>query len=564
VDPGCVERATLSFSVVRFVAARELKSSRSYDLGPVTFSAHDSVLLVLLLAAGAGLLVLAPLLRIPYPILLVLGGLALGFIPGLPHPVLNPNIVLVGILPPLLYSAAFFTSLRDLRQNVRPLSLSAVGLVLVTTVTVAAVCHIFISGLSWPVSFVVGAIVAPTDAVAATAIASRLGIPRRLRTLIEGESLINDATALVAYSFAVAAVLSGGFSLEHAVWRFALDVVGGIAVGVAVGFVIRQVRRRLNHSPTEIAIALFSGYFAYLPAQALGVSAVLAAVTVGIYVGWYTPELTNVQTRLQGDAVWGILVFMLNALLFALVGLQLEPILHRLAGRSAGALISDGVVVSAAVIVTRLAFMYPAVYIPRFLFRRVRERDPYPPWQYPIFLGWTGLRGAVSLAAALALPLTTRRGTPFPDRDLITFLAFSVILATLVVQGLTLPGLIRVLRLEDDGISAKEETKARILAAEAALARLDQLAGEDWVREETLTRMRGAYEFRRNRFAARFDGEDDGSIERQSQDYQRLRREVLAAERQAVVDLRRQGRINDEVMNRIQRDLDLEDARLDI
>jgi hypothetical protein len=216
------------------------------------------------------------------------------------------------------------------------------------------------------------------------------------------------------------------------------------------------------------------------------------------------------------------------------------------------------------VILTRLAYTYPAVYIPRLLFRRVRERDPYPPWQYPIFLGWTGLRGAVSLAAALALPLTTRSGAPFPNRDLITFLAFSVILATLVVQGLTLPGLIHVLGLEDDGVSAKEETKARIHAAEAALARLDELAGEDWVREQTLARMRGAYQFRRTRFAARFDGEDDGSIEQQSQDYQRLRREVLDAERQAVVDLRRQGRINDDVMNRIQRDLDLEDARLDI
>jgi len=530
----------------------------------VALSAHDSLLLLALLAAGAGLLALAPLIRVPYPILLVLGGLAMGFIPGLPHPRLDPNIVLVGILPPLLYSAAFFTSLRDLRRNARPLSLAAVGLVLVTTLAVAGVCHLFIAGLSWPVSFVVGAIVAPTDAVAATAIASRLGIPRRLAALIEGESLINDATALVAYRFAVVAVVTSGFSLWHAVWRFAFDVVGGIAVGVAVGFVIRQVRRRIDHSPTEIAIALFSGYFAYLPAQALGVSAVLAAVSVGIYVGWYTPELTTVQTRLQGDAVWGILVFLLNALLFALVGLQLEPILHRLGGRSAGSLVSDGVVVSAAVIVTRLVWMYPAAYVPRFLFRRVRERDPYPPWQYPAFLGWTGLRGAVSLAAALALPLSIRGGKPFPDRDLVTFLAFSVIFATLVLQGLTLPGLIHLLRLEEDGISAKEETKARIRAAEAALARLDELAGEEWVRAPTLARMRGAYEFRRSRFQARFDGEDDGSIEQQSQDYQRLRREVLAAERQAVVGLRREGRINDDVMNRIQRDLDLEDARLDI
>ena len=242
--------------------------------------------------------------------------------------------MLVAILPPLLYSSAFFTSLRDLRRNVRPLSLLAVGLVFVTMLAVAAVCHAAISGLSWPVCFVLGALVAPTDAVAANAIASRLGVPRRLATLIEGESLINDATALVAYEFAVAAVVTGSFSFWHATWHFVVDVVGGIAIGLAVGFVLRQVRRRMNHSPTEIAIALLSGYFAYLPAQAAGVSAVLAAVTVSVYVGWYTPELTNPQTRLQGDAVWNILTFLLNALLFGLVGLQLRPILDSLSGRS--------------------------------------------------------------------------------------------------------------------------------------------------------------------------------------------------------------------------------------
>ena len=527
------------------------------------FSAHDSLVLLAILGAGAGLLALAPLLRVPYPILLVLGGLALGFVPGIPHVALRPNVVLVAILPPLLYSSAFFTSLRDLRRNVRPLSLLAVGLVFTTMVTVAAVCHAAISGLSWPVCFVLGALVAPTDAVAANAIASRLGIPRRLATLIEGESLINDATALVAYRFAVAAVLTGSFSFWHASWRFVVDVLGGVAVGLAVGFVLRQIRRRLNHSPTEIAIALLSGYFAYLPAQAAGVSAVLAAVTVSVYVGWYTPELTNVETRLQGDAVWSILTFMLNALLFGLVGLQLRPILDSLAGTSTGTLIADAAIVSAAVIGTRLAWIYPATYLPRLLSRRIRERDPYPPWQYPTLMGWTGLRGAVTLAAALALPLT-RSGAPFPERDLLIYLAFCVILATLVLQGLSLPLLIRLLDLEDDGTAVKEETKARIYAADAALARLEELAGEEWVHEDTAERMRGLYRFRQNRFSARFDADDDGAIEQQSQNYQRLRRELLDAERRAVVELRRHGRINDDVMNLVQRDLDLEDARLDV
>jgi monovalent cation/hydrogen antiporter len=530
----------------------------------VDFSAHDSLILLAILGAGAGLLALAPLLRVPYPILLVLGGLALGFVPGIPHVVLRPDVVLVAILPPLLYSSAFFTSLRDLRRNIRPLTLLAVALVFVTMLSVAAVCHAAISGLSWPVCFVLGALVAPTDAVAANAIASRLGIPRRLATLIEGESLINDATALVAYRFAVAAVVTGSFSFWHATWHFVVDVVGGVAIGLAVGFVLRQIRRRMHHSPTEIAIALLSGYFAYLPAQAAGVSAVLAAVTVSVYVGWYTPELTDPQTRLQGDAVWSILTFLLNALLFGLVGLQLRTILDSLSGRSTGTLIGDAAIVSAAVIGTRLLWIFPATYVPRFVFRRVRERDPYPPWQYPTLIGWTGLRGAVTLAAALALPLTTSSGAPFPDRDLLIYLAFSVILATLVLQGLSLPLLIRLLHLEDDGTAAKEETKARIYAARKAVERLEELAGEDWVRDDTAERMRGLYRFRENRFAARFDDGDDGAIEQRSQDYQRLRRELLDAERRAVVDLRRQGKINDDIMNLVQRDLDLEDARLDV
>ncbi|HEY3612517.1 MAG TPA: Na+/H+ antiporter, partial [Gaiellales bacterium] len=398
----------------------------------MTISAHDSLVLCALLAAGAALLVLAPVLRIPYPILLVLGGLGIGFIPGIPHLALRPDIVLVGFLPPLLYSGAFFTSLRDLRTNARAISLLSVGLVLATMLTVAAVCHAAIGGVSWPLCFVIGAIVAPTDAVAATAIGSRLGLPRRLVTLIEGESLINDATALVAYAFAVGAVVTGSFSLWHATWRFALDVVGGVGIGLVVGYLLRMFRRRINHSPTEIAIALLSGYFAYLPAQAAGVSAVLAVVTVGVYVGWYTPELTTVQTRLQGDAVWEILTFLLNALLFGLVGLQLRPILDSIHGHSTGALLVDGAVVSVAVILTRIVWIYPATYIPRWASKRIRARDPYPPWQHPTLLGWAGLRGAVSLAAALALPLHDAAGRPFPERDLIIFLTFCIILVTLV------------------------------------------------------------------------------------------------------------------------------------
>jgi Na+/H+ antiporter len=525
------------------------------------FSAENSLLLVGLLATAAALLALAQVVRVPYPILLVLGGLAIGFVPAMPHIELAPDLVLVAILPPLLYGSAYFTSLRELRANIRPIGLLAVGLVLTTTIAVAVVAHAVIPGIDWATAFVLGAIVSPTDPTAATSIAQRLGLPRRLIAVIEGESLVNDGTALVAYRVAVVAVVSGSFSLAAASGRFVLSVAGGIAVGLAVGYVIRQVRRRLDNPPVEITISILSGYFAYLPAQAAGVSGILAAVTVGIYMGWHTPELTAPQTRLQGFAVWEILFIVLNALLFGLVGLQLPAILDALSGISTGTLVRYAVIVTLVVVAARFAWVFAAALASRLL---PGGRDAPSPWRSSTVLAWSGMRGAVSLAAALALPLTTDAGAPFPDRDLIVFLTFSVILGTLVVQGLTLPGLIRALNLEDDGLAEKEDAKARIHAADAALQRLEELLEEDWVREDTAERLRGLYTFRRERFTSRFDAESDGSIEDRSANYQRLRHELLEAERQAVVALQRSGRIDDDVARRVVRDLDLEDARLEI
>jgi monovalent cation/hydrogen antiporter len=506
---------------------------------------REELVLLAILTAITALTALAPVLRVPYPILLVLGGLALGFIPGVPELTLPPELVLVGVLPPLLYAAAFFTSLRDLRANFRPIGALAVGLVVATMVAVAVVAH-YATDLSWSASFVLGAIVAPTDPIAATAIARRLGVPRRIVTIVEGESLINDATALVLYGSAVAAVATGAFSLWEGGVDFVLSVVGGIAIGLAVGWVIALVRIRLDNIPAEILISLLSGYLAYIPAEAVGVSGVLAAVTVGIYLGWRSPELSTPAMRMQTFAVWETLVFVVNVLLFTLIGMQLQPILDSLSGLSAGELIGDALIVVAVVMATRIAWVLAG--------RR----------KYPLVIGWMGMRGAVSLAAALALPLETDAGAPFPGRDLIIFLAFAVILGTLVVQGLTLPKVINLLKIEEDRTEEKEDTKARILAAEAALARLEELVDEDWVRPETAERLRGLYGFRRTRFLARFDAEDDGEIERQSADFQRLRRELLEAERAAVVGLRRDGRISDDVMHRVERDLDLEDSRLDM
>ena len=510
----------------------------------------------LLVALGA-LLVLSTATSVPVPILFVLGGLALGFVPGLPHLVLPPDVVLVALLPPLLYWTAFATSLRDLRQNLRPISLLAVGLVVATTCGVAVVAHEWID-LSWAQAFTLGAVVSPTDPLAATEVASRLGVPRRIVSIIEGESLVNDGTALVLYKLAVAAAVSGTFSLADAAWRLPWNVVGGVGTGLAVGWCVRRVRRRLDDPPVEIAIALISGYLAFLPAQAIGASGVLAAVTIGVYMGWYTPELTTSETRLTGNGFWEILIYLVNALLFVLLGLQLRNIVDALEGTSWRTLLTDAALVSGAVILIRLVWVPIFTYLPRALFRRIRERDPYPPWRSPALISWTGIRGAVSLAAALALP------AGFPDRPLIVFLTFAVIVVTLIGQGVSLPWLIGLLGLEDDGVAEREEAKARIKAAEAALARLDELEAEGSVHPESAERLRGQYGFRRDRFSARLDGEDDGAIEEQSQRWQRARRELLEAERGAVVALRNAGVINDDVMQRVFRDLDLEVSRLDV
>ena len=529
----------------------------------MTLSSDDLAALLGVLVASTALLVVAPRLRIPYPILLVLGGLVLGFIPGIPTIRLPPDAVLFGVLPPLLYSAAFFTSLRDLRANRRPIALLSLGLVAMTTVAVAVVAHAMVAGMGWAPAFALGAIVAPTDPLAATSIAERLGIPHRLVAIIEGEGLVNDGSALVLYRVAVVAAVSGSFSLLHTSASFLWSIGGGIGIGLALGWLIRQVRRRLDNPPVEVTIALMTGYFTFIPAYLVGASGVVAVVTAGVYIGWYTPELTTLQTRLQGDAFWEILTFLLNGLLFILVGLSLPAVLDGLGGHLTGTLLLQAGAILATVVVARFVWVFPATYLPRWASERIRRADPYPPWQSPALISWAGMRGAVSLAAALALPLETDAGAPFPHRDLIIFLTFAVILGTLVIQGLSMPLVIRALGLEDDGIAERERAKARIHAAEAALARIDELADQDWVRGDTAERLRGLYRFRRERFSQRYTGDGDGAIEERSAAYQQLLHELVDAERDAVAELRRNGVIGDEAMRAVHRELDLEEARLD-
>jgi monovalent cation/hydrogen antiporter len=521
---------------------------------------HIELIVFGLLLGVAALAVLAGLLRVPYPITLVVGGSLIGFIPGVPSVELDPDLVLLIFLPPLLYGAAFFTSLRDLRRNARAIALLAIPLVGVTMVAVAVVAHEVI-GLGWGESFVLGAIVSPTDAVAPAEIMRRIGAPRRLVTIVEGENLTNDWTALVLYRIAVAAVVTGSFSLLEASGEFILTGVGGLLVGLAAGWVIRQVRRRIDDPPTEITISILSGYAAYLPAEELGASGVIAAVTVGIYMGWYTPELTTPVMRLQSVSVWEILTFLLNAVLFLLVGMQLPTVLDNISGYAAGELIYWGLLVSAVVIVVRLLWGFTVTYLIRAIDRRAIQRARRAPARERLVIGWAGMRGSVSLAAALALPLEVDAGGAFPARDLIILLAYVVLLVTLVGQGLTLGPLIKALGVEDDGSEEREEIAARVRLAEAALARIEELTEEDWVRPDTVDRVRGMYDYRRRRFSAREDGDGDHYEERTGA-YQRLMYELFDAQREELIGMRNRGDISDEVRRRVERELDLEESRL--
>src|SRR6266542_1228051 len=548
------------------------RSSAARLCGMLAFSGVGGIavqgtelLLLALVVAVAGLSVLAGSVGVPYPILLVLGGLVLGFVPGVPPVELPPELVLVLFLPPLLYWAGFFSSPRDLKADLRTISLLAVGLVLATMGAVAVTAHALVGGLPWAAAFTLGAIVSPTDALAATATARRLGVPRRLVTLIEGESLVNDATALVAYRIAVAAAVGGGFRLWEAGLRFVVGAVGGVAIGLMVGWLIAEVRRRLDDPVVEIVVSLVTGFAAYLPAERLGVSGVLAAVTSGIYVGWRAPGLASASTRLLGFSFWEVLVYLLNAVLFILVGLQLHPILSGLTGHSAASLLGQAALASAVVIATRIAWGFTVPYLIRLLDRRPSQVARRVGPRERLLVGWSGMRGALSLAAALALPLAVRSpaGQAFPERNLIVFITFAVIFATLVVQGLTLRPLIRRLKIRDDGAEQREELQARLAATDAALGRLDELAGQARTSQEKVERLRGVYQHRRQRLSAQADMVDDDASEQRSLAYQNLVRELLEAQRRAIVRLRNQGEISNDVMHRVERDLDLEDSRLE-
>jgi monovalent cation/hydrogen antiporter len=520
--------------------------------------------LVVLLAVIAAVGVLAARLQIPPAILLVLTGVVLALVPGLPTLELAPELVLLLVLPPVIYSSAVAMSWSEFRFNLRPIALLAVGCVVFTTIAVAAVSH-WALGLTWPVGFVLGAIVSPPDAVAPLSIARRMQLPRRILVVLEGEGLANDATALILYRFAVAAVSAGVFSLGQAAGMFAVIVVGEIVWGIGVGWLILRLRRWVHDPRIEITLSILTPFLAYWPPQHLGGSGVLATVTAGLYISWNGLRLISAATRLQGIFFWDFFIYLIEGMVFVITGLQARTLIARIGDHAISELAVSAAIVSAVVIVTRFVWMYPATYLPRWLFPPLRRRDPSPPWQWPFVLAFTGVRGIVSLAAALAIPFVGANGVPFPNRDLILFLTFSVILVTLVGQGLLLPAVIRMLGLDHAGrlerhANKAEEHKARRLGIEAAIERLEQLVSERRLSEEIVHPLRARHHDRLRHIERRSDGDDGHRKLTELQEEIELL--LIAAERKHVNELYRSGKLKDEARRRIERELDLREVDL--
>jgi CPA1 family monovalent cation:H+ antiporter len=517
----------------------------------------DALGVLALVAAAAAVAGLARRLNWSAPLLAVLAGLVASQLPGIPTVRIEPDVVLTLILPPLLFSAALDSSYLNFRRNLRPIGLLSVGLVLFTALVVGGVMYAVVPELTLPAAITLGAIVAPPDAVASTAIGRRIGLPRRLVVILAGESLVNDATALTAYRVAVAAAVGTGFSFVSATGVFVVAAAGGALVGVAVAWVVNRLVARLTDPVVENTLMLLAPFIAFILAEAVDASGVLAVVVAGLLIGHRLPKVATYASRLQAAALWKMIDFLLESVVFMLIGLQLGLLgglpwsIAQLAGWAALA--------TAVVIVARYVWVFPATYLPTLLSRRVRERDPAPPWQVPVVLGWAGMRGVVSIAAAYALPVG------FPGRDLVTFLTFCVVIATLVLHGLTLPTVIRRL-----GVVAEEERRADNLAEagaqhtaiNAAVGRLEELLAEDGdVPKEIVHRLRERAEVRSLAAWERLGGSPDDSLrETPTAAYRRLRRDMLKAERAVFVRLRDEGRIDDEVLRRVQLELDLEEA----
>ena len=544
-------------------------------------------LVLLLLAVSTGLRILADRLEVPYAALLVVGGLVLAFVPNLPHIELAPDVLFLIFVPPLLYWGAASFPLRDFRRELGPILRLAVLMVLVSTAVVAALAHSLDPAFTWAAAFTLGAIVSPPDPIAVLSLmrSPALRAPRAIESILEGEGLLNDATALVAYRVAVTAAVTGAFSPWRSGLQFLAAAVGGIAIGLGIGFVTLRLHRLTKSVPVaENTVSLLTPFAAYLPADLIGASGVISVVTAGMYISRNIQEVGSPETRLQNQSMWLVVTFLLESLVFILVGLELPYVTRALAGVSIAALVREAAIVCACVIVVRVIWVIPSTYIGRTIGGWLRRAEvTLPSLRWILFVGWAGVRGGDSLVIALALPLTTAAGTPFPARAQIVFITFVVIFVTLVVQGPTLAPIARWLGLESDAKSDEEEAHARLSAAEAGLRVLDSPRFGDaqykevvrylrqrhrqrarrWAAREELRRAHPANESEHDRFVAA-PSHDAGALDdRRAGEYRRIRAEMIHAERRALSDLRDRDMIGDDVMRRIQRDLDLELILLD-
>jgi len=517
--------------------------------------------ILFLLAVLVVVAIVARRLNTAPSILLVVAGIGIALLPGLPRIELAPELVLLGILPPLIYSAGVAMSWREFRFNLRPITLLAFGCVIFTSCAVAAVAH-FVLGMPLAVGFVLGAIVAPTDAVAPLAIVRRLGLPRRLIVVLEGEGLANDATALILYRFAVAAVVTGLFSFAEAAGEFAFIVVSEIAYGIGIGWVSLRLRRWARDPRVEITLSLMTPYAAFLVPEHLGGSGVLATVAAGLFVSWNGPLLIPAATRLQGIFFWDLIVYYLEGFVFLVTGMETRALLDRTNTVSLRELALALLLTVAVVVVARFIWVYPSVYLPRWLSPSLRRRDPLPPWQWSFLLAIVGVRGVVSLAAALAIPFTTMSAASFPDRDLILFVTFGVIVVTLIGQGLIFPSVVRWLALPHDAEDERRreqdaEIGARLEALNVAQGRLDRLAADGKLAPDVFAILRARHDHRAGQLPSNMtDGLKAVAAAAE------LRAELIAAEREYIYRLLQQGQISDEARRRIERELDLEEESL--
>jgi monovalent cation/hydrogen antiporter len=499
----------------------------------------------------------------PYPIILVIAGLVLSFIPGTPRVSLDPEFVFLIILPPLLFSAAWQTSWRDFRYNLVSISMLAFGLVAFTVIGVGMLARWVLPDLDWRLGLVLGAVVAPTDAIAATSIARRIGLPRRVVDILEGESLLNDASGLLALEFAITLLVNGQTpTVGQEIVRFLVLTIGGVAIGLAVGAVIDQLERWINDGPIEFTISILTPYAAYLAAEAVHASGVLAVVACGLYLSRKSASFFSANVRLQVGNVWEALEFILNGLIFVLIGLQLPSIVSGLRSYSITTLLLYGLSFSAMLIALRLIWVFPGGIISTIIRRRLLGQRIQTPTPRTLFvLGWTGMRGVVALAAAESIPLTMGDGSPLPHRDLIIFLTFSVILVTLVLQGLSLAPIVRALGLSGATGPDCEEKEARRIVIDAGLRYLAESRVQD-SKELAPVYDELAHHYEQRLLELGGDRTPDTAA---AQDHlalhQRLTAELARLERQVVVQLRDQGRINDAVLRTLERELDLNEAR---